>query len=241
MTATVSRIVVEDSETLSRRAAEALAALVTESPSAPVTIALSGGSTPRRLYETLAKPPHATAVPWARAEVFFGDERAVPPTDPESNFGMVERALLAEIPIVTHRMRAEGGEAQAYEAKIRERVRSGPDGIPSFDLVLLGIGADGHTASLFPGTSALAEEQRLVVMNDVPHLGTRRMTFTYPLINAAKRVWILVAGAEKSGVVARIEAGANDPGAAAELPILGVRPRGEIVWWLDRAAAGGPS
>ena len=232
-------VIAADAEDVSRRVAEALAALVAESPTTPVTIALSGGSTPKRLYETLAKPPFAAAVPWARAEVFFGDERAVPPDHSDSNFAMVEKALLHEIPIVTHRMRAEAGEAEAYEQKIRERVPAGPDGIPAVDLILLGIGPDGHTASLFPGTAATKERTRLVVMNEVPKLNTRRMTFTYPLLNAAKRVWVLVAGGDKKDVIAKCRASQDDPAAVEQYPILGVRPsRGELVWWLDRAAAG---
>ncbi|MGH7803657.1 MAG: 6-phosphogluconolactonase, partial [Candidatus Binatia bacterium] len=211
-------MIAADAEDLSRRAADGLAALVAESPSTPVTIALSGGSTPKRLYETLAKPPFAAAVPWARAEVFFGDERAVPPDHADSNFAMVERALLGEIPIVTHRMRAEAGEAEAYEQKIRERVALGPDGVPSFDLILLGIGQDGHTASLFPGTAATTERTRLVVMNDVPKLATRRMTFTYPLLNAAKRVWVLAAGSDKRDIVGNCLGSWDEAGAAERYP-----------------------
>jgi 6-phosphogluconolactonase len=111
--------------------------------------------------------------------------------------------------------------------------------VPVLDLVLLGLGEDGHTASLFPGTAALDETERWVVMNDVPQLGTRRMTFTYPLINAARRVWILVTGAGKRQIVAQCLAARISDGAAKRWPVLGVRPAaGEFIWWLDEAAAG---
>ena len=203
------------------------------------TIALSGGSTPKRLYETLAASPLREEIPWDRLEVFFGDERAVSPDDPDSNYGMAVRALLAKVDVLAWRMRAEIGAAEEYETIVRDRVLPGPGGsVPELDLVLLGIGGDGHTASLFPGTAALDEAKRLVVMNEVPKLGAKRMTFTYPLLNAARRVWILAAGADKREIVAACRAAGDDEETRRRWPITGVRPAGELVWWLDRAAMG---
>lgn len=205
--------------------------------SSPLCIALSGGSTPRRLYETLATAPHRERVRWERLEIFFSDERPVPPEHPDSNFGMARRALLAHVPVRAHPMPAEAGDAHGYARLVAERVRDREHGIPGFDLILLGVGTDGHTASLFPGTAALAERRRWVVMNDVPQLQTRRMTFTYPLINAARRAWILAAGAEKAAIVEQCLRSLPAGGDPARWPVTGVRPtRGALVWWLDQAA-----
>ncbi len=235
--ASFSTTVLADAGAVARAVAERIAELSRAPGDAQVTIALSGGSTPKRLYETLATPPLHDQVDWRRLELFFGDERAVPPDHPDSNYGMAKQALLENIPSVAHRMAAERGEADEYERIVRERVTKRRDSIPAFDLILLGLGDDGHTASLFPGTAALEERERLVVMNEVPQKNTRRMTFTYPLLNAADRAWVLVAGGEKREIVARcLAAWAHGE---RLYPILGVSPAaGEIVWWLDRAAAG---
>jgi 6-phosphogluconolactonase len=239
-----------DPDTLAIALAERIAHLSAEAgrPSAEpgpasFTIALAGGATPRRLYETLAREPFRTRVRWERLEFFFGDERAVAPDHSDSNFGMVSRALLSHVTVRTHRMPAESGDTALYERLLGERVLARHAGVPALDLVLLGIGEDGHTASLFPGTAALREQTRWVVMNDVPELGTRRMTLTYPVLNAARRVWVLAVGAAKRAIVAECLAAlaAEDvtPGIAARRPIVGVRPSaGELVWWLDEAAAG---
>lgn len=237
-----STTVLADAEAVARAVAERIAGLSRAPGAEAVTIALSGGSTPRRLYEALAAPPLHDRVDWRRLELFFADERAVPPGHPESNWGMAERALLAKVPSVAHRMAAERGEAEAYERIVRERVKKRRGPLPAFDLILLGLGDDGHTASLFPGTAALAERARLVVMNEVPQQNTRRMTFTYPLLNAADRVWVLVTGVEKREIAARCLARRTPGDRAAptdpSYPILGVEPtEGELVWWLDRAAA----
>lgn len=174
---------------------------------APFTIALSGGSTPKALYRSLAQSP---LIDWKKVELFFGDERPVPPDHADSNYRMVKEALLDHVKVQAHRMPADTGDAAAY-ARLLPAV---------FDLVLLGIGQDGHTASLFPGGSALEETEARVVMNDAP----QRMTITLPVINAAKRVWIL-AGPEKAHIVAQTR---DVPG---PLPIQRVRPAGELVWW----------
>lgn len=203
----------------------------------PVTIALAGGSTPQRLYEALAQPPQP--VDWTRFEFFFGDERSVPPDHPDSNFGMARDALLAKTGAKVHRMAAEKGEAEAYAKLLDERIQVKRGGLPVFDLVLLGVGNDGHTASLFPGTAALDETAQTVVMNDVPQLETRRMTLTYPVLNAAARVWFLITGEGKREIVARCRKGLAGEDAKRTFPMLGVRPAaGELVWWLDKAACG---
>jgi 6-phosphogluconolactonase len=152
---------------------------------------------------------------------------------------MVQRALLARVQVTAHRMPAERGAAEEYERLVRERVEAREDGLPAFDLMLLGLGKDGHTASLFPGTKALDEQERLVVMIDVPQLEARRMTFTYTLINAAMRVWVLATGGDKAAIVRQCLEEQQDPKAPRQWPVLGVRPkRGELIWWLDRASAG---
>ncbi len=188
----------------------------------PFALALSGGSTPKKLYESLAT---TALIEWPKLELFFGDERPVPADHPESNFGMVKKALLDALhpprPIA-HPMAAEAGDAAAYEALIRSRVKELHEGIPVLDLVLLGVGADGHTASLFPGSPLLNETTRLVAMSEAP----KRMTITLPLINAAKRVWIIAAGPEKKAIVEKVQ------GKPGDLPIQRVRPtHGELVWW----------
>lgn len=204
-------------------------------------VALSGGSTPKRMYEVLARPPLLAQVAWDRLELFFGDERAVPMKHPDSNFGVAKRALFDKAPVRAHRMRAEADADLEYEALIKEHVVTlGAGALPCFELILLGVGSDGHTASLFPGTAALKERSRLVVMNEVPQLRTRRMTFTYPLLNAAKRIFVLVTGAEKKDLVR----GCLNPNvkrpSAESWPILGVQPvSGKITFWLDEPAAEG--
>lgn len=188
----------------------------------PFSLALSGGSTPKWLYQSLAMTP---LIDWKKVELFFGDERPVPPEHADSNYGMVKKALLDElgqVKVITHPMPAAQGDTEAYEQLLRSRVKEARNGIPVLDLVLLGVGADGHTASLFPGSPVLDEKSRLVAMNENP----KRMTLTLPLINAAKRVWVIAAGPEKKAIVER----AQLPG---DLPIQRVRPTdGELVWWV---------
>ncbi len=204
-------------------------------------VALSGGSTPRGLYERLAKDVDTRArVPWAGIEWWFGDERHVPPDDPQSNFRMAREALLAHAPIDparVHRMRGEDRDAdraaREYERDLREKFRVSGGARPRLDLVWLGLGPDGHTASLFPGTDALAERDRLVVANTVPAMQTTRLTLTLPALNAARRVAFLAAGGEKSAILARVLEGPPD-----RFPAQRVQPEdGEVVWLVDAAAA----
>lgn len=202
------------------------------------TLALSGGSTPRRLYRLLAPDD----VDWSRVELFFGDERCVPPDHADSNYRMVREALLERVPIPAanvHRMRGELGAdeaAHAYELELRAAFRLGPKDLPRFDLVLLGLGTDGHTASLFPGTSALDERERLVAPGRSPGASADdRVTLTFPVLNAAAAVAFVVAGSEKAAVVAALSSGGD---AAGALPASRVRPGdGRVIWMLDHAAA----
>jgi 6-phosphogluconolactonase len=235
-------IISTDAADLARRVAERIRGFSNAGEAGPRTIALSGGSTPKRLYETLAKPPYRDSVHWDGLELFFGDERSVPPDHQDSNYRMANEALLSHVTVKAHRMHAEAGEAEAYEKLVRKRIAETRDGVPIFDLILLGMGGDGHTASLFPGTKALDERNRLVVMNEVPQMKTRRMTFSYPLINAARHVWVLVPGADKRDRVRECLDALAKPTGERPYPIVGVQPtHGELIWWLDEGSAGAPA
>jgi 6-phosphogluconolactonase len=205
------------------------------------TIALSGGSTPKSLYNLLATNARTT-LPWEQTLFFWGDERHVPPTDPESNYRMVDEAMLSKVPVPpanVYRMPAENPDAEAvaetYEQTLRKVFQLGPNDVPQFDLILLGMGPDGHTASLFPGTAGLKEKSRLVVANWVEKLKTYRLSFTLPVINAARSVAFLVSGTDKAPVLKAVLEG-NDLG--EQYPAKLVHPKdGKLIWFLDRAAA----
>jgi len=203
------------------------------------TLALSGGHTPQALHALLADPVEhfRGRISWAATHVFFGDERCVPPDHPDSNYGAARRSLLAHVPLPAsnvHRLRGEDdplAAAATYEAELRRVVPVEP-GLPRLNLILLGLGADGHTASLFPGTAALDEETRLVVANDVPQVGGFRLTFTFPLILAARAVAFLVAGEDKAAAVSDVLGGRGArPAARVHLA------EGDLTWYLDEAAA----
>jgi 6-phosphogluconolactonase len=210
-------------------------------------VALSGGSTPRALYALLADPrgPYRARVPWEALQVFWGDERHVPPDHPESNYAMAHRALLAHVPVPpaqVHRIPAEdpdaGRVAVRYAATLHEvfgtRARL-EGGWPRFDLVLLGMGADGHTASLFPGTEAVRETARPVAAPWVPKLGTHRITLTPPVLNRAAAVVFVVTGGDKAEALAAVLEGPPEPDV---YPSQVVRPdHGALTWLVDRAAA----
>jgi 6-phosphogluconolactonase len=205
------------------------------------TIALSGGSTPRALHERLAQPPLADAIDWANIHVFWGDERMVPPDDPESSYRMARETLLAHVAIPAaniYPVPTVGGTpeaaAEAYQETIVAVLRAD---IPRFDLVLLGIGPDGHTASLFPGQPEVVRPSQMLVaaVHNAPKPPPIRVTFTYKLINAAANVLFLVAGADKAAALREVLHGSAD---VARLPAQGVRPEsGELVWLVDAAAA----
>lgn len=201
-------------------------------------VALAGGSTPKRLYTALVSAP----IDWSKVLFFFGDERCVPPTHADSNYRMAREALLSKVAIPNtnvHRIYAETDDkhaaAEEYEEELERVWGLIHHEMPRFDLVLLGMGSDGHTASLFPGTTALAETKRRVVANRVEKLGTWRITLTAPVINAAREVVLLVAGADKARVLKEVLQGPRDP---SRLPAQLVDPSdGELAWLVDRAAA----
>jgi 6-phosphogluconolactonase len=202
-----------------------------------LTLALAGGSTPRALYAHMRD----FALPWQQVELCFGDERCVPPEHPDSNARMVREALMVPAGIPEERLHRMRGElppeegARDYEATLRG-VFGDAVLVPRFDIVLLGLGADAHTASLFPHSSALAERQAWVAPNVVPKLASTRLTLTYPVLNAAKAVLFLVSGADKAGAVREVLEG---EGSLESAPARGVQPEaGELVFFLDRAAAG---
>jgi 6-phosphogluconolactonase len=196
-------------------------------------VALSGGSTPRPVYALLAEEPLVSQVDWARVHIFWGDERCVLPDHADSNYRMASDALLDRVAIPlgnVHRVHGERPPDEAaalYEAELAEVLeRQG-----RFDLILLGMGADGHTASLFPDTAALDERERDVVPVYVDKLAAWRVTLTLPVINAARSVIFLVSGAGKAPVLARVHGG-------EELPASLVQPTdGELIWLVDRDAA----
>jgi len=169
-------------------------------------VVLAGGSTPRALYRRLTESPYRERVPWKKTYFVFGDERCVPPDHETSNYRMVQETLFEPLEISPFRVLRMKGEQDAATAARRYAVRLGDLflNVPKrrFDLVLLGIGADGHTASLFPGTAALEEEEQWVAANEVPHLGAWRLTLTLPALNSARRVLFLATGEAKAQVVA---------------------------------------
>jgi 6-phosphogluconolactonase len=203
------------------------------------TVSLSGGSTPRALYSRLAQA--APNLPWDKIYFFWGDERHVPPDDQDSNYRMVRETLLSQAPIPPEhvfRMYAENPDAarvaEEYERTVREFFGLKPGELPRFDLVLLGLGPDGHTASLFPGSAALREGSRLVVANWVEKFRHYRLTFTAPVINNAAEVMFLVSGAEKA---AALRAVLYSNASAEEFPAKLIQPRnGQLIWLVDRAA-----
>ncbi|MEW6683712.1 MAG: 6-phosphogluconolactonase [Nitrospirota bacterium] len=205
----------------------------------------SGGSTPKRLYDIPARDGVRSDGFWNRVHFFWGDERCVGPDDPDSNYRTARETLLAPLGIIethVHRMRGESSDpdaaAREYEADIRRHFNWGTRTVPpSFDLVLLGMGSDGHTASLFPETPALMETVRWVVANPVFKLGAHRLTLTIPIINRASWVIVLAAGAEKAQTLAQVLEGPWDP---ERLPAQSIRPTtGKMLWLVDRDAAAG--
>lgn len=238
-------LVVADPTTLAQEAARQILTLAEEAAAhrGRFTVVLAGGSTPQRLYSLLAAEPYCTQLPWRNTHLFWGDERTVPPEHPDSNFGMAQGTLLSRIPIPAnhvHRMEAERADldeaATRYETEIARTFAVQPsDEPPAFDLVLLGLGTDGHTASLFPYTPALRETRRWVVSHDVPTLKTNRLTLTAPILNRAAMILFLVSGIEKAAALQAVLEGPLDP---ERLPAQLIRPvTGRLVWMADQAAA----
>jgi 6-phosphogluconolactonase len=229
--------VVSDLEELGRAGAGEVARLARKAaPKQPFTVALAGGRTPRGAYLLLAEDPYRRLVPWESLHVFWGDERHVPPDHPDSNFRMARETLLSRAPVPAgnvHRIPAENPDAASaahdYEMILRTFFRLREPQVPRFDLVLLGLGADGHVASLFPGSEALGETRRLVVAS------AQRITLTPPVIQRAASVLVLVSGEEKAEALERALAG---EGSVDECPArLLLESRGNVVYIADRPAA----
>jgi 6-phosphogluconolactonase len=229
-----------DLESLSRAAAALLMdqAHLAVAARGQFSIALSGGHTPRRTYELLAAPPLADQAPWDRVHVFWGDERCVPPDDPRSNARLAKEAWLDHVPIPDRQIhplacaQAPAAAARQYEAQLRQFFAGRP---PRLDLVLLGLGDNGHTASLFPGTMVLEETERWAAEVYLADQNLYRVTLTAPLINQAAVVAFLVAGKGKAGVLREVLHGPRDP---RRLPAQLIQPEsGELLWLADQEAA----
>ena len=233
-------VVAEGVSALADEAAERFVRIAAEATASRgrFTVALAGGATPRGLYSRLAAEPRRSAVDWRRTWVFLGDERCVPPSDRESNYRMAHDTLLAHVPIPesqVFRIRGEDPDPAAAAAEYETHLRGAfaPEPV-RLDLVLLGMGLDGHTASLFPGSPALDETQRLVVPVDIrAAVVSSRITLTTVALNTARHVLFLVSGGEKARSLAAV---VTNPGSS--LPAARVRPRdGTLTWIVDRAAA----
>ena len=235
--------VAEDADALNHCAAEQFVRFTTEAVEARgrCAVALSGGSTPKGVYQLLAAPAFRPRVRWGDIHFFWGDERHVPPDHPDSNYRMAVEAMLSKVPVPpanVHRVRSELPDADRAAREHEETIRVFVDGepLPRLDLIDLGIGTDGHTASLFPGSAALEERDRLCVANWVEKLGAYRITLSLPILNAARAVIFIVSGAEKAPIIQQV---LGDSAASPPLPAQLVRPvDGESWWMLDRAAAG---
>lgn len=202
------------------------------------SVALSGGTAPREMYSLLASDDVAPRIPWDGVHLFWGDERCVPPAHPRSNFGMANEAFIARVPIPAANVHRIRGELPAEEGAARYREALGAffgPGVPRFDMIHLGLGPDGHTCSLFPFDPLLRERKRTVAPALLREIGEPRVTFTFPLVNAAARVEMFVVGGGKAEIVLKVLRGPLDP---FRLPAQLVRlADGELVWMMDRAAA----
>ncbi len=236
-------VIYPDTDKLSRAAADYTVRIAKESITAHgrFTFALSGGSTPKKLYALLASDEYRSQIDWALVEIFWSDERCVAPDDTESNYHMAYDTMLGRLPIAAsqiHRMPADEEDREAASRKYTQEMQRvfGTSGIPSFDLIQLGMGPEAHTASLFPHQASLQEQLRLVMSVTVPKPPPPRLTFTPPLLNAAIHTLFLVTGAEKAEAVQAVLEGPYQP---EEYPAQIVRPtQGEVTWMLDKAAAG---
>jgi 6-phosphogluconolactonase len=226
-----------DTETLSWAASERIADLLVKTihDKTRATLVLTGGKTPKPIYEMLASPFYSDPIDWKRVHIFWGDERCVPPENPDSNFGMARSALISKIdvpPENVHRMKGELDAEDAADLYEREIIDFFQDaGIPSFDLLLLGMGEDGHTASLFPGTQW--DEKRFVIANHVPQSGAQRVSMTPLILNSAAKIIFLVAGRNKADALACV---LENP--ACDYPAARIRAsQGSLAWMIDSSAA----
>jgi 6-phosphogluconolactonase len=234
--------VLDNLDAVASRAADLFVRCAREaSGSGRFSVALSGGSTPKALHALLSAPPYRDHMDWSKVHFYWGDERTVAPDDPESNFRMARETLLDRLPIreeQIHRIRAELDPVTAaalYEDVLRQNFNLAVGQLPRLDLIYLGMGPDGHTASLFPHTAALHVADRLVTANDVPQLNTTRITMTAPVLNNGATVAFLVAGQDKAEALAHVLEGSRDP---ETYPAQLIVPTdGELYWLVDRAAA----
>jgi 6-phosphogluconolactonase len=234
-----------DAAALARRAAQHFVEMAGEAVEAHgcAQIAISGGATPKAAFELLANPaqPWRRRMPWEKLELYWVDERAVPPGDADSNYRMTREALLDQVPLKPTQIHRIEGElepeaaASRYEAELRSSFRLAGSDRPRFDLVALGLGNDGHTASLFPHTAALHEVDRLAIANHVPQRETWRITLTWPVINSARSVFFLISGQEKAAILKEVLTGPLD---RERLPSQLIWPSsGILTLILDKAAA----
>lgn len=196
-------------------------------------VALAGGNTPRKLYERLAQPDYSEQLDWSNTQIYFGDERCVPQDRVESNYHTAEESLLSKITIPpenVHPMYDPFFSAEENAARYDELVSE----FEVFDLILLGMGSDGHTASLFPGTEILDETKKYVAAQYVDQLLSSRISFTFRAINAARNVFILVSGDGKAEVISNISRSGED---SFSYPVQSVDPQGSLVWYLDKSAS----
>jgi 6-phosphogluconolactonase len=242
---TINYIVAEDAAALANRAAQHFVELAEQAVAdrGRARIAISGGSTPKATFQLLADAaqPWRARMPWDRIELFWVDERCVPPDHPDSNYRMTREALLDHAPLQPgqiHRMQGELDPqegAARYESLLRNSFRLEGAETPSFDIIQLGMGPDGHTASLFPHTAALFELGRLAVANHVQNKDAWRITLTWPVINHARQVFFLIGGADKAEILRQVVTGPRD---VERLPSQLIRPAGGILTLiLDKAAA----
>lgn len=245
MATSLKKCVEETPEQATDLVAELVKSIICESTAlrGKCYLALAGGTTPHALYQRLAAGGAGEEVPWMDTYVFFGDERDVPLDHVESNYNMAQHTMLDHLPIEpgnVHPMRGDADDLDAaaaeYEQTVRRIVPAEKGGIPRFDLILLGMGGDGHTASLFPNTTAVNETKKLVTANQVSVLGRRRLTFTFPLLNAARNIILLVTGDDKAEAVAGLLS--DDQAVRARYPAAKLQPTdGVLAMVFDAAAA----
>ena len=238
----VSILIARDEPSFLKKAVMVLIELTASAAEARqrATWSLSGGNTPKKLFQLLSEPHYKERIPWPQLHLFWGDERCVPPEHPDSNYKMVRDALLSKISFPdanTHRMPAEMAPAtdaaRAYDQSLKVFFKYERP-FPAFDVMMLGMGDDGHTASLFPGTTALEENEKWVASSYVEKFSANRLTLTYPVINNARRILIMCAGDGKASVLKEV----LRPGVPVRFPVQRVQPQnGELIWLLDHAAA----
>ncbi len=237
--------ILQDAAAIAKRAAEEFikSANAATKANGSFSVCLAGGSTPKALYSLLVSDPLRGQLPWDKMQLFFGDERHVEPTHPDSNFRMATEAMISKAPLKpeqVRRIKAENQDtaqaAREYELELRSHFHLAAGEAPRFDLVLLGMGNEGHTLSLFPGTKALRDNGWLVVRNWIGKLFAERITLTAPAVNDAALVIFMVAGADKALALKAVLEGPYEP---EQLPAQSINPKNGRLLWLVDAAAGG--